>query len=190
MFTTINLILYNFSAIRLCVGCAWEFGGCVTSNPMPMLTFENNWVGIRSLFSSNKNPISSRLLISSWVKHVPNITCHIVGTRGLVKMCSLGAHDTICEIIHTKPKLVFSNLWVGTIWRFLFVAYVGGGQRLLLGPTCLGYTFHFHVGMEHETFAMDLQCFMCTLVPCIQSPRFFSHFRKTPSMNHLKIHQC
>jgi hypothetical protein len=100
-------------------------------------------------------------LISSWVRHVLNITCNIVGTRGLVKMCSLGAHDTTCKIIHTKPKLVFGNLWVGTIWRFFFVAYVSGCRCPLLGPTCLGYTFHFCGGVEHETFAMELQCLMC-----------------------------
>ncbi len=38
---------------------------------------------------SNKNLASSRLWTSSWIRHILDIIGHIVGTRGLVKMCSL-----------------------------------------------------------------------------------------------------
>ncbi len=108
---------------------------------------------VKSLFFSNKSLTSSRLRTFSLVKHILDIKGHIVGIKGLVKMCSLLVPMTTpCKIIRTKPKLVFNNLSVRTVWRSFLVACVSGSQCPLLGLTYLGYTFHFHVGLEFETF--------------------------------------
>jgi len=156
---TVHLLLLSRLGTTLCtslpkwvVGWAWDLE--VASHqilcPYQLLKIVDMVLG-RSFF--NKNLASSRLWTSSWVRHILDITSHIMGTRGLIKMCSFLVPMThLTRSFAQSQNLCLAILWVGTIWRSFIVAYVSGDQHPLLGPTYLGYTFHFCVGLECRTF--------------------------------------
>ncbi len=74
--TIVHLLLWSMfgttqhtSLPKRVVRWPWEFRGRITSNPRPISTSKNNWHGIKSFFSSNKNLASSRI----WTPNISKI---------------------------------------------------------------------------------------------------------------------